>query len=88
MGYAGDGARVGAKGGDGGAAVTPGGPGAKAGIKPGDVITAVDGQRVHSGEELIVKTRAHRPGDRLELTLERDGKETKVSLVLGSAGGS
>ncbi|MFJ8699343.1 trypsin-like peptidase domain-containing protein [Streptomyces ardesiacus] len=88
MGYAGDGARVGAKGGDGGAAVTPGGPGAEAGIKPGDVITAVDGQRVHSGEELIVKTRAHRPGDRLELTLERDGKETKVSLVLGSAGGS
>ncbi|WP_031050047.1 S1C family serine protease [Streptomyces sp. NRRL F-5650] len=87
MGYAGDGARVGAKGSDGGAAVTPGGPGAKAGIKPGDVITAVDGQRVHSGEELIVKTRAHRPGDRLELTLERDGKETKVSLVLGSAGG-
>ncbi|MFE5258876.1 S1C family serine protease [Streptomyces coelicoflavus] len=87
MGYTGDGARVGAKSGDGGPAVTEGGPGAKAGIEPGDVITAVDGQRVHSGEELIVKTRAHRPGDRLELTLERDGKETKVSLVLGSADG-
>ncbi|MFD5285088.1 S1C family serine protease, partial [Streptomyces rubrogriseus] len=86
MNYTGDGARVSVKGGDGGPAVTTGGPGAKAGIKPGDVITAVDGQRVHSGEELIVKTRAHRPGDRLELTLERDGKETKVSLVLGSSG--
>ncbi|WP_329472160.1 trypsin-like peptidase domain-containing protein [Streptomyces sp. NBC_01723] len=83
MNYTGDGARVGA----GGSAVTKGGPGAKAGIKPGDVITAVDGQRVHSGEELIVKTRAHRPGDRLELTLERGGKETKVSLVLGSSDG-
>ncbi|WP_399897344.1 trypsin-like peptidase domain-containing protein [Streptomyces sp. BBFR51] len=87
MSYTGDGARVGDKGGDGGPAVTTGGPGATAGIKPGDVITAVDGQRVHSGEELIVKTRAHRPGDRLELTLERGGKETKVSLVLGSSGG-
>ncbi|WP_456044158.1 trypsin-like peptidase domain-containing protein [Streptomyces tendae] len=87
MNYTGDGARVSAKDSDGGPAVTTGGPGAKAGIKPGDVITAVDGQRVHSGEELIVKTRAHRPGDRLELTLERDGKETKVSLVLGSSGG-
>ncbi|MET9352250.1 trypsin-like peptidase domain-containing protein [Streptomyces sp. NPDC006617] len=87
MNYTGDGARVSAKGSDGGPAVTTGGPGAEAGIKPGDVITAVDGQRVHSGEELIVKTRAHRPGDRLELTLERDGKETKVSLVLGSSGG-
>ncbi|MFB7088087.1 trypsin-like peptidase domain-containing protein [Streptomyces sp. NPDC056296] len=87
MNYTGDGARVGAKGSDGGPAVTTGGPGAEAGIKPGDVITAVDGRRVHSGEELIVATRAHRPGDRLELTLERDGEETNVSLVLGSSGG-
>ncbi|MFI1289364.1 trypsin-like peptidase domain-containing protein [Streptomyces sp. NPDC020792] len=85
MNYPGDGARVGAKGRDGGPPVTPGGPGAKAGIRGGDVITAVDGQRVHSGEELIVKTRAHRPGDRLELTVERDGKARKVSLVLGSS---
>ncbi|MEV6958857.1 trypsin-like peptidase domain-containing protein [Streptomyces sp. NPDC051207] len=85
MNYGGDGARVGAKGNDGGPPVTPGGPGAKAGIKAGDVITEVDGQRVHSGEELIVKTRAHRPGDRLELTLKRDGEERTVSLVLGSS---
>ncbi|MEU3841927.1 trypsin-like peptidase domain-containing protein [Streptomyces sp. NPDC028635] len=87
MDYTGDGARVGAQGDGGGPSVTPGGPGAKAGIRPGDVITAVDGQIVHSGEELIVKTRAHRPGDRLELTVERRGHEEKVSLVLGSAGG-
>ncbi len=88
MDYAGDGARVGDKGKDGGPAVTRGGPGDQAGLKAGDVVTEVDGQRVHSGEELIVKTRAHRPGDRLELTLERDGKERKVTLVLGSADGS
>ncbi|WP_143668070.1 S1C family serine protease, partial [Streptomyces carpinensis] len=85
MNYTGDGARVGTKGRDGGSPVTPGGPGAKAGIRAGDVITAVDGQRVHSGEELIVKTRAHRPGDRLELTIERGGAQRKVSLVLGSS---
>ncbi|MBC2900669.1 S1C family serine protease [Streptomyces cupreus] len=88
MDYAGDGARVGIKGSDGGPAVTTGGPGDKAGIEPGDVITEVDGQRVHSGEELIVKTRAHRPGDRLELTLERDGEELTISLVLGSSDGN
>ncbi|MFF9027979.1 trypsin-like peptidase domain-containing protein [Streptomyces iakyrus] len=86
MDYTGDGARVATEGSEGGAPVTPGGPGAKAGIKSGDVITEVDGGRVHSGEELIVKTRAHRPGDRLELTVERGGKERKVSLVLGSSG--
>ncbi|MFF9621608.1 S1C family serine protease [Streptomyces griseosporeus] len=86
MDYAGDGARVDTRGSGGGPAVTTGGPGDRAGIAPGDVITAVDGQRVHSGEELIVRTRAHRPGDRLELTVVRGGKQRKVSLVLGSSG--
>ncbi|WUG76725.1 trypsin-like peptidase domain-containing protein [Streptomyces sp. NBC_00457] len=85
MEYAGDGARVGTQETGGGPAVNAGGPGDKAGIKAGDVITEVDGQRIHSGEELIVKTRAHRPGDRLELTLERDGKEIRIALVLGSS---
>ncbi|MEU6355332.1 trypsin-like peptidase domain-containing protein [Streptomyces sp. NPDC047072] len=87
MDYTGDGARVGAKDDDGGPAVTEGGPGDRAGIRSGDVITEVDGRRVHSGEELIVKTRAHRPGDRLRLTLERVGKEITLSLTLGSSGG-
>ncbi|MEV3989294.1 trypsin-like peptidase domain-containing protein [Streptomyces sp. NPDC049837] len=87
MKYTGDGARVGEKAQDGGASVIPGGPAAKAGIRPGDVITKVDGQRVHSGEELIVKIRAHRPGDRLELTLERGGKEQTKTLTLGSSAG-
>ncbi|MFD0281455.1 S1C family serine protease [Streptomyces lutosisoli] len=87
MDYTGDGARVGAKGNGGGPPVTAGGPGAEAGIKAGDIITEVDGERVHSGEELIVKTRAHRPGDRLQLTLRRGGTEKKVTLVLGSADG-
>ncbi|MGW1269882.1 S1C family serine protease [Streptomyces sp. NPDC002491] len=85
--YAGDGARISAKAGDGGSPVTAGGPGAKAGLRAGDVVTQVDGQRVHSGEELIARTRAHRPGDRLRLTILRDGAERAVTLVLGSSGG-
>ena len=43
---------------------------------------------MHSGEELIVKIRAHRPGDRLELTVIRDGEERTVKLTLGSANGT
>ncbi|MFG2479092.1 trypsin-like peptidase domain-containing protein [Streptomyces fagopyri] len=86
MGYTGDGARVGTRT-SGGSPVTPGGPGARAGIRAGDVITEVDGLRVHSGEELIVRTRAHRPGDRLLLTLRRDGTREQITLVLGSADG-
>ncbi|MFJ2516608.1 S1C family serine protease [Streptomyces griseoviridis] len=87
MNYSGDGARVAAHGNDGDAAVTREGPGAEAGIEPGDVITEVDGRAVHTGEELIVKTRAHRPGDRLVLTVVRDGEERTVTLVLGSSHG-
>lgn len=85
MDYTGDGAKVGTQSGDGGPAVTEGGPGAKAGIEPGDIITEIDGRPVHSGEELIVKTRAHRPGDTLRLTVLRGGTEKQISLVLGSA---
>ncbi|MET9350261.1 S1C family serine protease [Streptomyces termitum] len=85
MQFSGDGARVGDKGKDGTAPVTPGGPAAKAGLRPHDVITKVNGQRVHNGEELIVKIRAHRPGDELTLTLDRDGREITRTLVLGSS---
>ncbi|MEX0169223.1 S1C family serine protease [Streptomyces sp. LMG1-1-1.1] len=88
MQFNGDGARVGEKGKDGSASVTAGGPAAKAGLRPGDVITKVDGQRVHNGEELIVKIRSHRPGDKLELTLTRNGKELTKTLTLGSSQGT
>ncbi|MFD7338311.1 trypsin-like peptidase domain-containing protein [Streptomyces violascens] len=85
MKFTGDGARVGDKASDGKPAVATDGPGAKAGIRSQDVITKVDGQRVHSGEELIVKIRAHRPGDRLKFTVQRDGKVQELTLTLGSS---
>ncbi|WP_030153436.1 S1C family serine protease [Streptomyces sp. NRRL S-244] len=88
MEYTGDGARVGTKGEGGKPAVTPDGPGARAGIQGGDVITKVDGVRVHGGDELVIKIRAHRPGDPLTLTVLRDGRERTLELVLGSANGS
>ncbi|MFF4686106.1 S1C family serine protease, partial [Streptomyces sp. NPDC001307] len=85
MAYTGDGARIDGKSANGGPAVTRGGPGERAGLKAGDVITEVDGQRVHTAEELIVKIRAHRPGDRLRLTVRRDGTDREVPLRLGAA---
>ncbi|MFE9724470.1 trypsin-like peptidase domain-containing protein [Streptomyces sp. NPDC005794] len=88
MEFTGDGAKVGGKAADGGAAVTDGGPADEAGIRQGDVITEVEGQRVHSGEELIVKIRAHRPGDRLGLVLNRGGEDLSMTLTLGSASGT
>ncbi|MEV7201373.1 S1C family serine protease [Streptomyces griseoluteus] len=86
MDYAGDGARIDTGGGASGPAVLKGGPGDRAGLKPGDLITRVDGHPVHSGEELIVKIRAHRPGDRLRLTVGGPGAEHTVTLRLGASG--
>ncbi|WP_459738558.1 S1C family serine protease [Streptomyces sp. E-15] len=85
MGYGGDGARIDDESARGGPAVAVGGPGERAGLKAGDVVTDVDGERVHTGEELIVRIRAHRPGDRLRLTVARGGTEREVSLVLGES---
>ncbi|NKY14450.1 S1C family serine protease, partial [Streptomyces somaliensis] len=85
MGFTGDGARVAGEDREGGASVTPGGPAAEAGIRPGDVITRVDGERVHDAEELIAKIRAHRPGDELRLTVRRGGRDSTRTLTLGSS---
>ncbi|MEO3763077.1 trypsin-like peptidase domain-containing protein [Streptomyces sp. B8F3] len=84
MQYTGDGAQVGTSAEEGGTEpVTPGGPADSAGIEPGDVITGVDGEAVHNGEELIVKIRSRSPGDDLSLTVERDGEELSVDVTLG-----
>ncbi|MGW3170257.1 trypsin-like peptidase domain-containing protein [Streptomyces sp. NPDC001153] len=85
MAYTGDGARIDSRSAGGGPAVSKGGPGEQAGLKAGDVITEVDGQPVHTAEELIVKIRAHRPGDQLRLTVRRDGTDREVPLRLGAA---
>jgi putative serine protease PepD len=65
-------------------AVTPGGPAAKAGLQPGDVIVAVDGERITTADELIVAIRRQLPGSRVQLTFLRSGRRTTVSVVLGS----
>ncbi|HCS13193.1 MAG: trypsin [Zetaproteobacteria bacterium CG06_land_8_20_14_3_00_59_53] len=46
----------------------------KAGIKPGDVIVTVDGKPIEHVHELPMKIASHRPGDKVEVGLIRDGK--------------
>ena len=46
--------------------VTPDGPAAKAGIRPGDVLTAVAGQKIATVEELFAALRQHQPGESVE----------------------
>lgn len=64
------------------------GPSEKAGIKTGDVITAVDGKKVESYDAFIEAIRAHKPGDVVKLTGTRDGKEQTFEVKLGTRPGS
>jgi putative serine protease PepD len=80
--YSGEGARVSPSSVAG--AVTSGGPAAKAGIQPGDIIVDVDGERITTADELIVAIRRHLPGQRISVTYLRSGHTETVSVVLGS----
>lgn len=64
-------------------AVTSGGPGAVAGIEPGDVILAIDGRPVTDPDELIVAIRSRAPGETVTLLVRRGADEREVDVVLG-----
>jgi serine protease Do len=60
----------------------PGSPAAKAGVKAGDVITAVDGEPVQGPRELAKKIGAMSPDTKVKLSIMRDGSEKTLSLTL------
>jgi putative serine protease PepD len=62
--------------------VTQGGPADQAGIRPGDVITKINGRVVTATDELIVAIRAQAPGTTVTLTVRRGSslKEVRVKL--------
>lgn len=62
--------------------VNAGGAADKAGLRAGDLVTAVGDRKVDSATELIVALRIHRPGETVELTLERGGREQQLTVTL------
>jgi serine protease DegQ len=63
--------------------VSEGSPAARAGIRPGDVIVRLGDQRVDTVEDLFGELRQRRPGNQLQVTLVRGGREQQVSVTLG-----
>ena len=57
-------------------------PAEEAGLEDGDLITHVNGARVTDGIALIVAIRTHQPGETIEFTVERDGREQTISVTL------
>ncbi|HEX3819966.1 MAG TPA: Do family serine endopeptidase [Candidatus Sulfotelmatobacter sp.] len=66
--------------------VDPDSPGGKAGLKIGDVITEIDGQKVTDSGELQVTVGQKQPGTKLELTVLRDGKTMQMPVTLEALG--
>jgi serine protease DegQ len=65
------------------AGVQRGGPADRAGVKPGDVIVAVDGKRVSDSFAVLQLVASLKPGSKAELTLLREGKPVELPVQVG-----
>lgn len=63
-------------------AVWPGSPADKAGVKPGHVITAMNGEPMRGRESLSAFLRARKPGDRVRVSVFADGVPRSFSVTL------
>ena len=58
-------------------------PASKAGLKAGDVITAIDGDAVANADDLTAKINAHKPDQKVTLKVTRNGKSLSIEVTLG-----
>jgi len=65
--------------------VVPGSPAREVGVRKGDIITALGDARVAGYGDLLGVLRDHEPGDRVTLTIFRNGDEKKLEVTLGEA---
>ena len=66
------------------AAVIPGGAADRSGIREGDVITEIDGKELQNSLALSTIIGGKRPGDKIDLTINREGSIEMFSVRLGS----
>jgi putative serine protease PepD len=64
--------------------VVPGGPSAKAGLRPGDVITSINGQPATSNVQLQEITLTSKPGSTVDLEYTRNGSSATATVTLGT----
>ena len=64
--------------------IVPGAPADLGGVRPGDVITAIDGMEVREHSELVTAVKEHRIGDVIELTVWRAGETLTLRIELAN----
>ncbi len=57
-------------------------PAAEAGLKAGDVVTAIDGDKIQSMSDLKRNLYEYKDGDKVEMTIIRNGEEQKITMTL------
>jgi serine protease Do len=68
--------------------ITEGGAAKDAGLKEGDIILKIGSRNVNSVPELQEQVSKFRPGDKIEITVDRNGKERVIDVTLKSLNGS
>ncbi len=63
--------------------IIPGSPASQAGLQEGDVIVAVDAQKIDQDHGLTSILLSHKAGDKVALTVMRGGQQLQVKLTLG-----
>jgi putative serine protease PepD len=64
--------------------VVPGTPAADAGLERGDIVLSVDGTPVLTSTDLVALIRSSQPGDKVTLSVERNGDTIEVPVTLGT----
>ncbi len=62
--------------------ITPGGAADKGGLRSGDIVLAVNGNAIADSGDLVSQLYAHRPGDIVKLTIQRNGTQSEVPVTL------
>jgi len=62
--------------------VQKGGPAEKAGMKPDDIITAMNGKSVRDGDDLVARVADTPIGTPVNLTVDRDGKKMEIRVTI------
>ncbi|MBZ0185436.1 MAG: PDZ domain-containing protein, partial [Candidatus Obscuribacterales bacterium] len=65
------------------AQVAPDGPAAKSDLKIGDVIQKIDGKSVEDGKQVQAIVRAHKPGEKINMLLNRNGSLIASEVKIG-----
>jgi putative serine protease PepD len=66
------------------AEVVQGSPAAEAGLRQGDIVTALGEEPVASTEDLVAAIATREPGETVALEVERDGQKTSLKVTLGT----